>query len=92
MPIEMLFDQVEDGMEYVAAGNNPKTPEQIVMTGQQLITETGMFTADIKMWKRRPEGDKTWVRFNMDVFIGSSRAQGKCGCWKYGRVSKQRGT
>ena len=31
MPIETLFDQVEDGMEYAAAGNNPKTPEKIVL-------------------------------------------------------------
>ena len=61
MPIEMLLNQVEDGMEYAATGNNPKTPEQIVMTGQHLIAETGMFTDDIKMWKRLPEGDKTWV-------------------------------
>ena len=69
MPIETLFDQVEDGMEYAAAGNNPKTPEQIVMTGQQLITETGMFTDDIKMWKRLPNADKTWVRFKTDFSL-----------------------
>ena len=27
LPIEILFDQVEDGMDYADAGNHPKTPE-----------------------------------------------------------------
>ena len=69
MPIEVLFDQIEDGMDYAAAGNNPKTPEQIVMTGQQLITETGMFTDEIKIWKRLPALDKTWTRFKTDFSL-----------------------
>ena len=42
--IEVLLDQVEDRMVYVDTGNHPKTPEQIIMTGQHLIQETGMFT------------------------------------------------
>ena len=58
-----MLDQVEDSIEYATAGNNPKTLEQIVMTGQQLITETGMFIDNIKMWKRLPEGDKKCERF-----------------------------
>ena len=57
MPIEILFNQIEDGMDYAAVGNNPKTPQRIVMTGQQLITETGMFTNKIKDWKRLPAAD-----------------------------------
>ena len=49
LPIEVLFDQVEDGMDYAGAGNHLFTPEQIVMTGQQLIQETGMFADDLKL-------------------------------------------
>ena len=37
LPIEVMFDQVEDEMDYVDASNHPNTPEQIVMTGQQLV-------------------------------------------------------
>ena len=37
LPIKVLFDQVEDRMDYADASNHPKTPEQIVMTGQQLV-------------------------------------------------------
>ena len=47
LPIEVLFDQVEDGMEYADAGSHPFTPEQIVMTGQQLLQETGMLTDEV---------------------------------------------
>jgi len=33
------------------------------MTGQQLLTEPGMFTDDLKIWKRLPAEDRTWPRF-----------------------------
>ena len=65
MPIEVLFDKIEDSMDYVATGNNPKIPEQIVMTGQQPITETGMFTDEIKDWKHLLAADRTWPRFKV---------------------------
>lgn len=66
LPIEVLFDQVKDGIDYADARGNPKTTEQIVMTGQQLIQETGMFTYDLKAWKRLPPTEKTWARFKQD--------------------------
>ena len=69
LPIEVLFDQVEDGMDYADAGNHPKTPAQIVMTGQQLIQETGMFADDLKIWKRLPAPDRTWTRFKTDFSL-----------------------
>ena len=63
MSIKVLFDQIEDFVDYAAAGNSPKTPEQIFMTGQQLITETDMFTDEIKICRRLPALDKTWTKF-----------------------------
>ena len=69
LPIEVLFDQVEDGMEYADAGMHPFTPQQIVMTGQQLLQETGMFADDLKIWKRLPLLDRTWVRLKADFSI-----------------------
>ena len=69
LPIEVLFDQIEDGLDFADAGNHPKTPEQIVMTGQQLIQETGMFADDLKVWKRLPDQDRTWTRFKADFTL-----------------------
>ena len=57
--IETLFDQIEDGMDYTDAGTHPKKPEQIGMTGQQLLTETGMFKDDLKIWKWLLASDRT---------------------------------
>ena len=38
-------------MDYAAAANHPKTSEQIVITGQQLVSETGMFTEKLESWR-----------------------------------------
>ena len=69
LPIEVLFDQIEDGMDYADAGNHPFTPAQIVMKGQQLIQETGMFPDDMKVWKRLPDNDRTWARLKADFTL-----------------------
>ena len=69
MHIKVLFDQVEDTMDYAAADNNPKTPEQIVMTGQQLITETGIFVEDVKVCKSLPAVNRTWTHFKADFTL-----------------------
>ena len=69
LPIEVLFDQIEDGMDYADAGNHPFTPAQIVMKGQQLIQETGMFQDDMKAWKRLPAIERTWDRLKIDFTL-----------------------
>ena len=69
LPIEVLFDQVEDGMDFTEAGNHPKTPEQIFMIGQQLIQETGMFTDNLEIWKQLPAQDRTWTRLETDFSL-----------------------
>ena len=59
LPIEVLFDQIEDGMDYANVGNHSKISAQIVMTGQRLIQETGMFSDNLKVWKRLPDVERT---------------------------------
>jgi len=56
-------------MDYADAGNHPKTPAQIVMTGQQLIQETCMFSDNLKAWKRLPDVERTWTRFKTDFTL-----------------------
>ena len=43
LPIENLFEQINDVDEYAASGNTPYTPLQIVMTAYQLVFNTGVF-------------------------------------------------
>jgi hypothetical protein len=67
--IETLFDQVEDDVDFAAAGNTPYSPAQVVTTAYQLIYATGMFLDDCKVWKRQTTTYKTWGHFKRDFAI-----------------------
>ena len=58
-PIERLFKQIEDAVEYADAGHNPYIPLQVVTNAFQLVSQTGMFVRDCKEWKRTTPADKT---------------------------------
>jgi hypothetical protein len=53
LPIETLFDQIENSVDYAAAGLTPYSPEQVVAIAYQLVFATGMFLDYCKTWKRR---------------------------------------
>ena len=57
--IEVLFDQIKNGLDFVDAGRHPYTPEKIAMKGQQLIQEMDMFADDLNAWNRLPDPDRT---------------------------------
>ena len=69
LPIETFFDQIEDAVEYASAGNAPFTPVQVVNTAFNVIFRTGLFNDDCKVWKRKPDADRTWVQFKIDFSI-----------------------
>ena len=50
LPIESLFEQIEDAIEYVAHGRIPFTNEQVVSTAYMLVAKTGIFTEECKVW------------------------------------------
>jgi hypothetical protein len=64
LPIETLFDQVENAVDFAAAGNTPHFPEQVVATAYQLIFATGLFLDDCKVWKRQLAAYKTFGRIS----------------------------
>ena len=59
-PIEVLIDQIEDGIDYAAAGNMPCTPTQIVNTAHNLLFDAGVFADECKEWRKRPATEQTW--------------------------------
>jgi hypothetical protein len=69
MPIETLFDQIENGMDYAAAGLSPYSTEQVINNAFQLLYATGMFIDDCKIWKRRDTDYKTWDQFKTDFAL-----------------------
>jgi hypothetical protein len=66
LPIESLFDQIENGIDYAAAGLSPYSTEQVTNNAYQLIYATGMFVDDCKVWKRHTAAYKTWDQFKLD--------------------------
>ena len=62
-PIEALVDQVEGAFKYVAAGNTPYTPLQVVGIDFQFIFQTVLFNDDCKLWKLRDPSNKTYTQF-----------------------------
>ena len=66
LPIETLFDQIKNGIDYAAAGLWAYTPKQVTNNAFQLIHTTGMFVEDCKIWKRHSAAYKTWDQFKTD--------------------------
>ena len=64
-PIESLFNQVENALNYTATGNTPYSPTQIAATAFQLLFATVMFLDDCKTWKRNIYANKTWANFKI---------------------------
>jgi hypothetical protein len=69
LPIETLFGQVEDAVDFAAAGNTPYSPVQVRATAYQLIYATGMFLDDCKVWKCQTTAYKTWEHFKRNFAV-----------------------
>lgn len=63
LPIESFFRRIEECVEFAAAGNTPFSPKQAVSQAFYNIQRSGLFSDDIREWKRFPQADKTWDRF-----------------------------
>jgi hypothetical protein len=50
-PIEVFYKQIEDAMEFAAAGQTPYSPAQVLSIAYQSIFRTGIFADDCKIWK-----------------------------------------
>ena len=55
LPIEGLFCQIQDAIDFVNAGGAPYTPLQIVNAAYQLVFQSGIFAKDCPIWKRLPD-------------------------------------
>jgi hypothetical protein len=66
LPIETLFRQVENAVDYAAAGGTPYSPAQVLTIAYQIIFQTGIFADDCREWKRRDAAYKTWPQFKTD--------------------------
>jgi hypothetical protein len=69
-PIEVLYKQIEDAIDFAAVGQTPPySPAQVLNVAYQLVFRTGIFADDCKIWKRQPTAYKTWPQFKLDFAI-----------------------
>ena len=79
-PIKNLTYQIENAVEYAAAGQTPYTSEQVVIVAYQLVFQTGLFLDDCKIWRRKDPADKTWTVFK--IFFATSHQK-----WRESQVA-----
>jgi hypothetical protein len=63
LPIDTIFNAVEDLMEYAELANQPYTQRQAVAKAYTIINKTGRFKEAIKAWNRRTPLQQTWIAF-----------------------------
>ena len=62
-PIENLFEQIDDSVEYADNANTPFTTEQILATAYLLIFQTGQLERACEEWDAKATVDRSWVNF-----------------------------
>lgn len=68
-PFEALIDQVEDAVDFAAAGQAPYSPAQIVANAYNLVFNTGMYPEACRDWRRRAPNTMTWDNFKAEFGI-----------------------
>jgi hypothetical protein len=62
-PIEVLFAQLEDGVRFATAGNDPPSMPTVVRQGYNIIYATGLFDVACREWRCLPDANKTMLTF-----------------------------
>jgi hypothetical protein len=66
LPIESLFQQIQDARAFAVAGGQPYSAAVIVNVAYTLVFNTGLFTDACRAWQSRAIAEKTWAQFKID--------------------------
>jgi hypothetical protein len=66
LPIEMLFQQIQDARAFAVAGGQPYGVAMIVNDEYTLVFNTGLFPDACRAWQSRAIAGKTWAQFKID--------------------------
>lgn len=64
-PIENLFEQIEDTSDLADEAGIPYSAAQIIANTITILTKTGCYSEAIRIWKRKPDANKTWPNLKM---------------------------
>ncbi len=62
-PIDIVFNAVEDYVDFAELGQQPLTQRQTISKAYVILNKTRRFKTDITDWNRLPEVQKTWPNF-----------------------------
>jgi Sec-independent protein translocase protein TatA len=62
-PIDVVFNAVEDYVDFAELGQQPLTQRQTIAKAYVILNKTRRFRNDITEWNRLPENGKKWVNF-----------------------------
>jgi hypothetical protein len=65
-PMEALFSQIKDAMDFADAGNSPYIAAQVVTNAYAIMFNTGLFPEACREWRRRPAVSTPWANFKID--------------------------
>jgi hypothetical protein len=62
-PVETMFKQIQESVDYSEAGGAPIGAAQQISGGYTKIFDTGSFMSDCHLWNEKEEDDKNWIIF-----------------------------
>jgi hypothetical protein len=66
LPIETLFQKIQDARSFAVSGGQPYVAAMIVNVAYTLIFNTGLFPDACLAWQSRAIAGKTWAQFKID--------------------------
>jgi hypothetical protein len=66
LPIETLFQEIQDARAFVVAGRQPYGAAMIINVAYTLVFSTGLFPGACRTWQSRVNDGKTWAQFKLD--------------------------
>ena len=71
-PTESLYEQIDNAVVFAASTDNEYTDKQTVSIGYEIMFQTGVYADDCKVWRKKPDADKTWPVFKV-FFIDANQ-------------------
>ena len=68
LQIYVYLQRVEDAIQFAQDRKTPLTLSKIVQTAHHSINKTGLYTLELKEWRKKATKDKTWAIFKQ-VFV-----------------------
>ena len=71
-PIESLFKQIDDGIEFARAGDSPIDDATAVRMIYKCVFDTGVFELPCRDWRAKPRNEKTLANFKIFFHLANN--------------------